>query len=75
MIWPSYGREGWQNMLARLDAKVGHRAPPGMFDAGGFFDIADGVARIGKVQGSLALRLTEVPAGARPKSGAIPIVQ
>jgi hypothetical protein len=74
VLWPSYGREGWRDMLARLDAKFGHRAP-GLFDAPGFFDIADGVARVGKAQGSLAMRLPEVDEKLRPKSGAIPVVQ
>jgi len=73
-LWPSYGREGWRDMLANLDAKVGHKAP-GLFDAAGFFDIADGVARVGKAQGSLAMRLPEVDESLRPKSGAIPVVQ
>jgi hypothetical protein len=74
VLWPSYGREGWRDMLLRLDAKVGSRRP-GLFDPQGFFDIADGVARVGRAQGSLALRLPEVDESARPKSGAIPIVQ
>jgi len=73
-LWPSYGREGWRDMLANLDAKVGHKAP-GLFDVTGFFDIADGVARVGKAQGSLAMRLPEVDESLRPKSGAIPVVQ
>ena len=46
-----------------------------LFDAGGFFDIADGVARVGKAEGSLAVRLPEVDESRRPKSGAIPVVQ
>ena len=74
VLWPSYGREGWQDMLAKLDAKVG-QDHPGLFDASGFFDIADGVARVGKAQGSLAIRLPEADESQRPKSGAIPVVQ
>ncbi|HEX4303902.1 MAG TPA: hypothetical protein VHZ78_13980 [Rhizomicrobium sp.] len=74
VLWPSYGREGWRDMLANLDAKVGHRAP-GLFDVSGFFDIADGVARVGKAQGSLAMRLPEADESTRPMSGAIPVVQ
>lgn len=74
IVWPSYGREGWRDMLAKLDEKLGARAP-GLFDAGGFFDIADGVARVGKAEGSLAVRLPEVDESRRPKSGAIPVVQ
>ena len=74
VLWPSYGREGWRDTLLKLDAKAGARAP-GLFDPDGFFDIADGVARVGRAQGSLALRLPEVDESARPKSGVIPIVQ
>ena len=74
VLWPSYGREGWQDMLSNLDAKVG-QGHPGLFDAGGFFDVADGVARVGKAQGSLAMRLPEVDESQRPKAGAIPVVQ
>ena len=74
VVWPSYGREGWRDTLVKLNEKAGARAP-GLFDPDGFFDIADGVARIGRAQGSLAMRLPEVEESARPKSGAIPIVQ
>ena len=72
--WPSYGREGWQGMLASLDAKLHQPAHPRLFDAGVFFDIADANARIAGVQGSMALLLPEADPSQRPVSGRIPIV-
>jgi hypothetical protein len=48
---------------------------PSLFSKDNFFDIADGVARIHKRPGSLAMLLPEQAASARPVSGAIPIVQ
>lgn len=74
VLWPSYGREGWQGMLARLDAKLHQRERPQLFDAGVFFDIADANARLAGVHGSMALLLPEVDASLRPVSGRIPIV-
>ena len=73
--WPSYGREGWQDMLARLAAKLPHADRPRLFDANSFFDIADGVARVQGMAGSIAMLLPERPPGERPVSGRIPIVQ
>lgn len=75
VAWPSYGREGWRGMLARMDRRRHQSDRPGLFDAGAFFDIADGVARVKGLEGSLALKLPEAAVEARPTSGAIPIVQ
>ncbi len=72
--WPSYGREGWQDMLARLDAKLHQADRPQLFDASRFFDIADANARLAGLQGSMALLLPEPDPALRPVSGRIPIV-
>ena len=73
--WPSYGREGWRETLAALDRKLHIVARPQLFSEDAFFDIADAVARVHKVPGSLAMRLPEQAGATRPVSGAIPIVQ
>jgi Phytanoyl-CoA dioxygenase (PhyH) len=73
--WPSYGREGWRDTLAALDRKRHMPSRPQLFSDAGFFDIADGVARISGLQGSLAMSLPERAGAERPVSGAIPIVQ
>lgn len=73
--WPSYGREGWRETLAALDRKLHNEARPQLFSEDAFFDIAEAVARIHKLPGSLAMRLPEQAGAARPISGAIPIVQ
>ena len=73
--WPSYGREGWRETLAALDRKLHIEARPQLFSEDAFFDIADAVARVHKVPGSLAMRLPEQAGATRPVSGAIPIVQ
>jgi len=73
--WPSYGREGWRDTLARLDSKVHQANRPLLFDAGTFFDIAEGVARVDGLTGSLAMLLPERAESERPVSGRIPIVQ
>ena len=75
VTWPSYGREGWRDTLAQLDRKVHQANRPALFDAQAFFDIADGVARVDGLTGSLALLLPERPETERPVSGHIPIVQ
>jgi hypothetical protein len=73
--WPSYGREGWRDTLARLNGKVHQPNRPCLFDADAFFDIADGVARMNGLTGSLAMLLPERAESERPVSGHIPIVQ
>ena len=73
--WPSYGREGWRETLDAMDRKLHMPSRPTLFSKDNFFDIADGVARIHKRPGSLAMLLPEQAASARPVSGAIPIVQ
>ena len=73
--WPSYGREGWRDTLEAMDQKLHMDDRPRLFDASTFFDIADAVGRMQGATGSLAMRLPEVEASARPVSGAIPIVQ
>ncbi len=72
--WPSYGREGWQTMLAQLDAKLHQADRPQLFDASVFFDIADANARLAGIEGSMAMLLPEVDPVQRPVSGRIPIV-
>ncbi len=74
-LWPSYGREDWQTMMARMDGKYHQPDRPRLFDEAAFFEIADGVARLKGSTGSLAMRLPPVSNEARPVSGAIPIVQ
>ena len=73
--WPSYGREGWRETLAEMDRKLHMPNRPKLFSEDAFFDIADGVARIHRRPGSLAMLLPEQPDAERPMSGAIPIVQ
>jgi hypothetical protein len=73
--WPSYGREGWRDVLAGMDAKHHQAQRPKLFDASAFFDIADAVARVKGSAGSLAMLLPESEMGSRPASGAIPVVQ
>ena len=58
-----------------MDQKLHMDDRPRLFDASTFFDIADAVGRMQGATGSLAMRLPEVEASARPVSGAIPIVQ
>ena len=64
----------WPRMLAALDAKLHQPDRPRLFDASVFFDIADAMARIDGVEGSIAMRLPEAAADKRPVSGRIPIV-
>ena len=73
--WPSYGREGWRDMMAAMDRKHHQPDRPRLFDADAFFDIAEGVSRVQGATGSIAMRLPEVVGADRPVSGRIPIVQ
>jgi hypothetical protein len=73
--WPSYGREGWRDTLAHLARKAYRPNRQHLLDASAFFDIADAVARVNGLQGSLAMLLPERPESERPVSGQIPIVQ
>jgi hypothetical protein len=76
VLWPSYGREGWRDTLRELAARWGSPDRPGLFDEAAFFDIADAVARVQHLEGSMAMLLPEPDAAAaRPVGGAIPIVQ
>ena len=58
-----------------MDRKLHMPSRPTLFSKDNFFDIADGVARVHRRPGSLAMLLPEQTASARPVSGAIPIVQ
>ncbi len=73
--WPSYGREGWDEMLLRF-AEVAPSvaaARPGLFDPRAFVDTAELMARLDGLAGSIAEHLPEATA-ARPHSGSIPLV-
>jgi hypothetical protein len=72
--WPSYGREGWRDTLAELDRRHHVASHPSLFDPDAFFEIADAVARVDGLAGSLAMMLPERDVE-RPTAGAIPVVQ
>ena len=80
--WPSYGRDGWEEMLrafaaaaaATPDGRAALDRYPHLFDESTFFDIADAVARIKGLDGSLAVLLPETANSERPQAGSIPVV-
>ena len=73
--WPSYGRDGWRDTLAELERRYADPTHPRLFDPDAFFEIADAVARLDGVDGSLAMFLPEPDQTiARREAGDIPVV-